>query len=190
MDVFLFLLLTWTDFRPQIFAFLGLFFVEILTIPFTAFSLLVAAALATRFVRTDVRVERRSLSLWPTRTLNFSYNLLLIAETVWSSITSGADFSPSLSLVILLFLLILLLFLRVFGVFALGSYGYTFQGFFTCYYLALPFFTNTVVSTFIFSILIETVYNVFNLEKKLNFHFKLNTNKNKYLSIILLFVFY
>ena len=56
-----------------------------------------------------------------------------------------------------------------FGVFALGSYGYTFQGFLTCYYLALPFFTNTVVSTFIFSILIETVYNVFNLEKKLNF---------------------
>ena len=56
-----------------------------------------------------------------------------------------------------------------FGVFALGSYGYTFQGFLTCYYLALPFFTNTVVSTFIFSILIEAVYNVFNLEKKLNF---------------------
>jgi hypothetical protein len=56
-----------------------------------------------------------------------------------------------------------------FGVFVLGSYGYSFQGFFTCYYLALPFFTNTVVSTFIFSILIETLYNVFSLEKKLNF---------------------
>lgn len=56
-----------------------------------------------------------------------------------------------------------------FGVFALGSYGYSFQGFLTCYYLALPFFTNTVVSTFIFSFLIEAVYNVFNLQKKLNF---------------------
>ena len=56
-----------------------------------------------------------------------------------------------------------------FGVFALGSYGYSFQGFLTCYYLALPFFTNTIVSTFIFSILIEAVYDVLNLEKKLNF---------------------
>ena len=56
-----------------------------------------------------------------------------------------------------------------FGVFALGSYGYSFQGFLTCYYLALPFFTNTVVSTFIFSFLIEAVYNVFNLQKKFNF---------------------
>ena len=56
-----------------------------------------------------------------------------------------------------------------FGVFALGSYDYTLQGFLTCYYLALPFFTNTVVSTFIFSILIEAVYSMFNLENKLNF---------------------
>ena len=56
-----------------------------------------------------------------------------------------------------------------FGVFALGSYGYSIQGFLTCYYLALPFFTNTIVSTFIFSILIEAVYNVFNLEKNLNY---------------------
>ena len=55
-----------------------------------------------------------------------------------------------------------------FGVFALGGYGYTLEGFLTCYYLALPFFTNTVVSTLIFSALIEVVYNVFNLEQKLN----------------------
>mgnify|MGYP001367338634 CR=1 FL=1 len=32
-----------------------------------------------------------------------------------------------------------------FGVFALGSYGYTFQGLLTCYILAIPFFTNTVI---------------------------------------------
>ena len=56
-----------------------------------------------------------------------------------------------------------------FGVFALGSYGYTIQGFFTCYYLALPFYVNTIVSTLIFSIVIESVYGIFNLEKKLNF---------------------
>ena len=56
-----------------------------------------------------------------------------------------------------------------FGVFSLGVYGYTLEGFLSCYYLALPFFTNTVVSTLIFSILIEVVYNLFNLEQKLNF---------------------
>ena len=56
-----------------------------------------------------------------------------------------------------------------FGVFALGSYGYTFQGLLTCYFLAIPFFTNTVISTFIFSFLIEAVYRLFHLEKKMNF---------------------
>ncbi len=56
-----------------------------------------------------------------------------------------------------------------FGVFALGSYGYTFQGLITCYILAIPFFTNTILSTFVFSFLIETVYKLFHLEKKFNF---------------------
>mgnify|MGYP001418482572 CR=1 FL=1 len=56
-----------------------------------------------------------------------------------------------------------------FGVFALGSYGYTFKGLISCYILAIPFFTNTILSTFIFSFLIEAVYKIFHLEKKLNF---------------------
>ncbi len=59
-----------------------------------------------------------------------------------------------------------------FGVWVTGSYGYTISGFFTCYLLALPFFTNTIVATLFFSILIETVYNIFNLEKKLKFQKK------------------
>ncbi len=45
-----------------------------------------------------------------------------------------------------------------FGVWALGSYGYTFQGLVLCYILAIPFFTNTIVSTLIFSIIIEALY--------------------------------
>ena len=42
-----------------------------------------------------------------------------------------------------------------FGVWSLGSYGYTFEGLITCYTLALPFFAYSLVSTFIFSSIIE-----------------------------------
>ena len=44
-----------------------------------------------------------------------------------------------------------------FGVWVSGSYGYTLQGFISCYILAIPFFTNTLISTFIFSAVIETI---------------------------------
>ena len=44
-----------------------------------------------------------------------------------------------------------------FGVWSLGSYGYTFEGVVTCYTLAIPFFAYSVISTLIFSTLIETV---------------------------------
>ena len=44
-----------------------------------------------------------------------------------------------------------------FGVWAMGSYGYTFSGLAMCYYLAIPFFTYSLISTFIFSVVIEGV---------------------------------
>lgn len=56
-----------------------------------------------------------------------------------------------------------------FGVFLMGSYGYSIEGFFTCYYLAIPFYTNTIISTFIFSILIEFIYILFNFNKNFNY---------------------
>tara|TARA_B110001452_G_C15202713_1_gene417321 strand:- start:949 stop:1434 length:486 start_codon:yes stop_codon:yes gene_type:complete len=43
-----------------------------------------------------------------------------------------------------------------FGVWSLGSYGYTFEGLIVCYTLAIPFFGYTVISTIIFSGLFET----------------------------------
>tara|TARA_B110000305_G_C19109703_1_gene479184 strand:- start:94 stop:597 length:504 start_codon:yes stop_codon:yes gene_type:complete len=49
-----------------------------------------------------------------------------------------------------------------FGVWSLGSYGYTVEGLLICYTLALPFFANTLVSTIIFSAIIEII-----LEKKI-----------------------
>jgi len=51
-----------------------------------------------------------------------------------------------------------------FGVWSTGSSGYTAEGLLKCYTLALPFFGNTLISTIIFSIVIEIV-----LERKIFF---------------------
>jgi len=44
-----------------------------------------------------------------------------------------------------------------FGVWSEGSYGYTFEGIFLCYTLAIPFFTYNLISTFIFSFIFELI---------------------------------
>ena len=44
-----------------------------------------------------------------------------------------------------------------FGVWSLGSYGYTLDGLITCYILATPFFGNSLIGTLIFSIIIEII---------------------------------
>ena len=46
-----------------------------------------------------------------------------------------------------------------FGVWSLGSYGYTFDGFLMCYTLAIPFFAYSLISTLIFSSIIEYFYS-------------------------------
>ena len=45
-----------------------------------------------------------------------------------------------------------------FGVWSLGSYGYTVSGLINCYALAIPFFAYSLISTFIFSGIIEGLY--------------------------------
>jgi len=45
-----------------------------------------------------------------------------------------------------------------FGVWSNGSYGYTVEGFLQCYVMAIPFYTTTVISTVLYSILIETIF--------------------------------
>lgn len=52
-----------------------------------------------------------------------------------------------------------------FGVWTLGSYEYTFIGLSECYIAAIPFFGNTIVSTLIFSALIEFVYLIYKNNK-------------------------
>jgi len=44
-----------------------------------------------------------------------------------------------------------------FGVWLSGYYGYSFQGLLNSYILAIPFFTYSLISTFIFAGLIETI---------------------------------
>ena len=55
-----------------------------------------------------------------------------------------------------------------FGVWLSGSYGYNLIDLFTCYSLALPFFGYTLISTFIFSLIIETIYKFYKPVKKIN----------------------
>ena len=45
-----------------------------------------------------------------------------------------------------------------FRIWSQGSYGYNFEGFILCYTLAIPFFTYNVISTFMFSGIIEGIY--------------------------------
>ena len=53
-----------------------------------------------------------------------------------------------------------------FGVWVSGMYGYSLEGIITCYILAIPFFSYTLISTLIFSILIETGYALFKFSRK------------------------
>ena len=47
-----------------------------------------------------------------------------------------------------------------FGVWSLGSYGYSLEGFITCFTLAIPFFSYSLISTFIFSGIFEAIYKI------------------------------
>ena len=53
-----------------------------------------------------------------------------------------------------------------FGVWSGGSYGYNLEGLINCYFLALPFFGNTLISTIIFSVIIETIYKFYKVKIK------------------------
>lgn len=64
-----------------------------------------------------------------------------------------------------------------FGVWTSGWYGYDLQGFLMCYLMAIPFFINTLTSTFIFSIMIKSlidentknfIYNLFNKQSSVS----------------------
>ena len=53
-----------------------------------------------------------------------------------------------------------------FGVWTSGQYGYNPQGLLVCYTAGLPFFGYTLISTIVFSVLIETVYKLYKFNFK------------------------
>ena len=61
-----------------------------------------------------------------------------------------------------------------FGVWSLGSYGYTTEGLLICYTVAIPFFVYSLISTFIFSGIIEGLYK-FKI-KNLIYKYSINLN--------------
>ena len=52
-----------------------------------------------------------------------------------------------------------------FGVWTLGTYEYTFDGLMLCFTLALPFLTNTIISTILYSMIIEAIIKTFTYKK-------------------------
>ena len=48
-----------------------------------------------------------------------------------------------------------------FGVWVSGMYGYTFDGLLKCFYLAIPFFAYSLISTIVFSFTIEMIYRIY-----------------------------
>jgi hypothetical protein len=54
-----------------------------------------------------------------------------------------------------------------FGVWTLGSYGYTFDGLIICYTLALPFFAYSLISTLFFSAIFEFIYKFISSKSKI-----------------------
>ena len=54
-----------------------------------------------------------------------------------------------------------------FGIWSLGTYGYTIEGFILCYTLAIPFFAHTIISTLLFSSIIEGLYMAYKKKLKI-----------------------
>ena len=51
-----------------------------------------------------------------------------------------------------------------FGVWTSGMYGYTFKSLLNCFVLAIPFFTYTLISTLIYSVIIETFFKIYKVK--------------------------
>jgi len=52
-----------------------------------------------------------------------------------------------------------------FGVWLLGSYGYSLNGLLSSYWFAIPFFGNTILSTLIYALIIELLFKIYKTQK-------------------------
>tara|TARA_B100001093_G_scaffold510056_1_gene575212 strand:+ start:541 stop:1032 length:492 start_codon:yes stop_codon:yes gene_type:complete len=111
-------------------------------------------ALVVAFVITDLIIGFHSVTL-------FTWGSI-----IFIGLSSKFFFSNKLSRIIGALIGATIFFIVTnFGVWSLGSYGYTFEGLMLSYTLALPFFGNTLISTVIFSVLIELIISIVTLTK-------------------------
>ena len=111
-------------------------------------------ALVVAFVITDLIIGLHSVTL-------FTWGSI-----IFIGLSSKFFFSNKLSRIIGALIGATIFFIVTnFGVWSLGSYGYTFEGLILSYTLALPFFGNTLISTIIFSVLIELIISIVTLTK-------------------------
>tara|TARA_A100000164_G_C21771537_1_gene706518 strand:- start:506 stop:997 length:492 start_codon:yes stop_codon:yes gene_type:complete len=111
-------------------------------------------ALVLAFVITDLIIGLHSVTL-------FTWGSI-----IFIGLSSKFFFSNKLSRIIGALIGATIFFIVTnFGVWSLGSYGYTFEGLMLSYTLALPFFGNTLISTIIFSVLIELIISIVTLTK-------------------------
>lgn len=97
-------------------------------------------------------------------TIFFTWGSVLLIGFMSNYFTSGVITRISGALLgALLFFII-----TNFGVWTNGMYGYNMEGLINCYILAIPFFTYSLISTFVFSAIIETIYNLKILKNYLN----------------------
>ena len=113
------------------------------------FGLKFIPVLILSFIITDLFIGLHSLTL-------FTYGSIIFIGLASKFFRSKIYFRISGALIgSCLFFLI-----TNFGVWSLGYYGYTFEGLASCYILAIPFFGNTLVSTLLYSLLIELLLRI------------------------------
>ena len=113
------------------------------------FGLKFIPVLILSFIITDLFIGLHSLTL-------FTYGSIIFIGLASKFFRSKIYFRISGALIgACLFFLI-----TNFGVWSLGYYGYTFEGLASCYILAIPFFGNTLVSTLLYSLLIELLLRI------------------------------
>lgn len=103
-------------------------------------------ALILSFAITDIIIGYHSLTHW---TWGSVFVIGLISK--YFRFTHNLRICGALTGAVLFFII------TNFGVWSMGSYGYTMAGFILCYTLALPFFAYSVISTFIFAGVIEGI---------------------------------
>ena len=106
-------------------------------------------ALLTSFIITDIFIGMHSSAFFTWGSVIFIGLLSQHFVKTFTSRISGALIGACLFYII-----------TNFGVWSLGPYGYSINGLILSYTLALPFFGYSLVSTFIFSAIIETLYKL------------------------------